>query len=94
MALIKSISTGFGIDATYWKIVDLNINWLDKNSHISLLGWADKTARDAGLNPLDQRSFDYSGEEFPFIDEEPQNERETAYTKIKETDEFADAVDA
>ena len=93
MALIKSISTRFGIDATYWKIIDLNINWLSKNSHISLSGWSDKASRDAGNIPLDSRSFDWMGEDFPFIGEEPQNERETAYNKIKQSEEFADAED-
>ena len=93
MALIKKIKTNLGIDATYWKIVDLNINWLDKTSHISLLGWVDKNARDNGLKPLTQRNFDFNNVEFPFIDEEPQNERETAYNKIKQSEEFADAED-
>lgn len=30
-------------------------------------------------------SFDWSGKEFPFIGDEPQNEREVAYGKIKES---------
>lgn len=93
MALSKKIKTNLGIDATYWKIVDLNINWLDKTSHISLLGWVDKNARDNGLKPLTQRNFDFNNVEFPFIDEEPQNEREIVYIKIKEDDEFFDALD-
>lgn len=93
MALIKTISTNFGIDSTYWKIVDLNINWLSKNSHVSMSGWSSKASRDAGDQPLTSRSFDWSSDEFPFIDDEPQNERETAYLKIKESEEFSDAED-
>jgi len=95
MAFIISIDTQYGIEASYWKIVDLNINWLTKNSHVSMCGWIDKASRDAGQQPLDQRSFDWSGDAFPFIETEPQNERELAYDTIKslEDGEFADAVD-
>lgn len=104
MALQKKIATKYGIDADYWKIVDLNINWLTENSHVVLCGWASKEAREEGLKPLAQRGFDWSGEKFPFTDEEPQNERGEAYEAIKNettmdvdgneiAGEFVDAID-
>lgn len=83
MALQKSIQTNFGIEATYWKVVEINVNWHEKRSHVTLLGWVDQGARDSGKQPIDQRTFDWGGEDFPFVDKEPQNERAKAYEKVK-----------
>ena len=94
MALSKVLPTDFGIDATYWKIVDLNINWLSREAHISLLGWSDKVSRELGKKELSRKIFSFYGEEFPFLDIEPQNEREIAYEYIKQTDLFTNSGDA
>lgn len=83
MALDKKIQTNFGVDATYWKVVEVNINWHANCVHITMLGWVDRIARDSGKQPIDQRTFDWNGEDFPFVDKEPQNERAQAYGKIK-----------
>lgn len=94
MALIKTLPTEYGIDASYWKIVDLNINWLAREAHLSLLGWASLADRDAGKKEIDRKIFSFLGEDFPFTDTEPQNERGIAYSKIKTTNLFLDAGDA
>ncbi len=83
MALLKTISTNIGIDATYWKIIDLNINWLRKICHVVLGGWSSKNIRDLEKNPIDNRNFDFNDSNFPFIEDEPQNERQIIYDKIK-----------
>jgi len=83
MALLLEKENNYGGTTSYWKIVDLNINYLTNISHIVMCGWTDKTARDTGKQPTDQRIYDFSGDTFPFIDIEPQNEREIAYTTIK-----------
>lgn len=87
MALIKNIETQYGIDANYWKVVDLNVNWLTKQSHISLLGWNSKTDRVEGKQSLASRVYDWSGEDFPFtieaLDAENENAVKIAYEKIK-----------
>lgn len=102
MALKKSKTLATGVVGEYWKIVDLNINWLTNQAHVAMCLWVDQQARLDGKQPLESQSFDWSGTNFPFTDEEPQNERATAYTKIKESnlDEegneqnwFADATD-
>jgi len=94
MALQISINTEYGIPATYWKITTCSINWLNKYCHVTLLGWSDKAAREAGRQYLALREFDWNGDKFPFIESEPQNEREISYAKIKEADEFKTASDA
>lgn len=87
MALQISIPNNYGTETTYWKIVDTNINWLTKSSHITLCGWVDKQARLDGKQPTDQRSYDWGGTEFPFevatLDEEDVNILTVAYEKIK-----------
>ncbi len=87
MALQISIPNNYGTNTTYWKIVDLNINWLTKSSHVTLCGWVDKDARLDGKQPTDQRTYDWSGDDFPFdiavLDEEDVNGLKIAYEKIK-----------
>ena len=93
MALNLTKNNSFGGTTSYWKVVDLNINWLNKISSVSLCGWTDEAARVALYRPTEQRNFEFSGDDFPFVEEEPQNEREIAYSKIKETEEFSEAID-
>ena len=87
MALQIELLTKFGTPATYWKIVETNINWHEKRSHITLAGWIDKQARLDGHTPIDFRTFDWSGTEYPFetsvLDEEDKNALTVAYEKIK-----------
>lgn len=95
-----------GSDVTYWKIADLNINYSSQTSHISLLGFIDKKARDQGKQAVMSVSFDWSGENFPFDESELKKVDKTgrvlAYATIKksrldsqgkETNKFVNAVD-
>lgn len=83
MALKKTIETKYGNTASYWRIVQLNISYLGQVSHIELAGYIDEDSRKANKQPIDGRVFDFSGDDFPFNEDEPQNEREIAYNKIK-----------
>lgn len=96
MALILSTPNPYdGVaDNAYWKIIQLNINWLSKAAHIDLACWINEQARTEGKSPIKSVKFDWSGDDFPFVDSEPQNEREQAYNKIKTTDDFNQATDA
>jgi hypothetical protein len=80
MALLKSLPNRKGINATYWKIAQLNINYLQKQSHIDLVGFSTKELRKLGKDPIDQRSFDFNEDEFPFNDDPV---RQIAYEAIK-----------
>lgn len=44
MAIIKDISTDYGIPATYWKITKLEFH-LNKDCHITISGYSNKDAR-------------------------------------------------
>jgi hypothetical protein len=104
MALKLSVENPYNgtADNAYWKVVDLNCNWLNKNCHVSLCAWVDQQARTDLKQPIAQRSFDWSGDRFDFDVEE--NLVAQVYAKIKSevtTDqdgnitqgEFADAED-
>ena len=51
---------------SYWKVVEMNINWLNKSMHVTLLGWLDEQSRIDGRQPISSRSYDWSGDDFPF----------------------------
>lgn len=90
----------------YYKIVEINTNWLEKSSHVVMLGYLDQTARQELRQPIVSKVYDWSGDEFPFtleaLDLEGNNQIKIAYAKIKEskldedgneTNEFASAID-
>ena len=98
MALEKAIQTPYDtIDATYWKVAETNINYLTNQAHVTLLGFVSKEARDAGKQSIMDRSYDWSGDDFPFTIEELDkagiNAVKLAYEKIKADEEFVGAKD-
>lgn len=52
MALEKAINTPYGIDATYWRIVEITYNNFQKQARIVAFGYPSKTLRDAGKNHI------------------------------------------
>jgi hypothetical protein len=90
MALKIEKDTNYGVSATYWKIIETNINYLSKNSRVVVAGYIDQKARDNGKEPLAGFGFDWNGEEFPFsvdaLTEE--NPVKIAYEKIKKIPEW------
>jgi len=83
MALQIAIQTVYSVPASYWRLAELHINYVDRATHIVMVGYVDYQARTDGASPIALRNFDLSGEEFPFNENEPQNEREIAYEIIK-----------
>lgn len=90
MALQKNIATIYGIDATYWKIAEININWITKTSNTTLVGYVDQEAKIALKQPIAQRSFYWSGDTFPFditgLSKDGVNAVKVAYEVIKAGD--------
>lgn len=99
--LARILDTGFTGD--YWKIIQTNINYLDKYSNIVMALFKDKVARDAGKSPITSVSYGWHGDDFPFsiAAMSVTNPVEISYKKIKaskiinglETNEFANGVD-
>lgn len=88
MALKKLIDIdNKGIQGSYHKIIETNINWLNRDSHVVIATYLDQQARSNGRSPLTSVGFDWSGAEFPFeielLDEVGENVLHVAYEKIK-----------
>lgn len=82
MALQKTKELDNGFSGDYWRIAEININFARRDSHVSLWLYKDLAARQAEKLPVWSTNFDWFGEDFPFNEDEPQNEREIAYSKI------------
>ena len=88
LQIVKPVDS-IGIDAEYWKIIETNINYLTKNSHVTMAGYISEQTRLDGKNPATSVAFDWAGDEFPFgldvLSEEGENAVKVAYKKIKES---------
>lgn len=107
MALLLNYETksGFKCSESYWKVIETNINWLNRTAHVVLAGWVNAKAKEDGKSPMDTKSYDYTEENFPFDEQELKSEgvstRTIAYEAIKapkvegEVDQnvFSSAVD-
>lgn len=65
MALSKAIPTDFGIDATYWHILALQVNRADRNAAVTLAGYLDESARRAGRRPIAVMTLTLAGDAYP-----------------------------
>ena len=103
MALDIKKDTMYGISATYFKILETNINYLNGVCHVTLAGYADKVARDAGAEPLMLIHFDWPEgpdgvvKNMPItISEQNKLDKNTvsiAYTVIKSLSAWKNALD-
>jgi rubrerythrin len=64
MALIKSVETEFGIDASYWNIGAVQEDFKGKGTEVTLYGYASKQAREAGKQPLAAAKIQFAGDEY------------------------------
>jgi hypothetical protein len=84
MAIIKSIPTQYGIDATYWRVMKfMDINVLNLKVSFMLYGWVDQQTHDEGKEPLDTRIIECIGAEFQTLAIQPTLENETVYSALK-----------
>lgn len=93
MAYLKDIPTHFGFGAYYWKIVQININVLERTARVELAGFISEAARRGypSTRPIADRAYDFGPHNFPFSG--TGNILREAYTAIKnyEDSEFTDA---
>lgn len=86
MALIKNIDSGFGVDATYWKIAALTVDFVAGTLDVTLYGYTTQEARVSGCEPLVK-----NGVSLQTLDAA---DRASLYALIKQTPEFQESVDA
>ena len=87
MALLKSVNTNYGIDATYWNIASMVENFKSKANSIILHGYLDLDARTNDMQPVITKSLLLTGDEY--IQDAT---RKAVYEKLKTT-KFVDAKD-
>lgn len=90
MALIKKISTEFGVDATYWNIGAYQEDFKNGGAEITLYGYASEDARREGKQPL-VAGKTYLKKEDGYA---PDLTRAEIYEKLKATEAWKDAIAA
>jgi hypothetical protein len=65
MALLKQIYTedNTGVYAEYWKISEINSNWITNKIEIIIVGFISEEARNTGRSPLLKRTITASGDQ-------------------------------
>jgi hypothetical protein len=88
MALLKTVNTEFGIDATYWNIGLINEDFKNEFLTVVINGYVSKELREENHNPVTYKSLQFSGDDYI-----KDATRESVYLALKAKD-FSDAVDA
>lgn len=99
----KTLPTGHVIE--YWRVIETNINYVDRTAHIAFGGYLNRAMRLGGAKPADSIAFDFSPDNFPFdlATLDTKNPLKISYIEAKksrldangsETNWFVDATDA
>jgi hypothetical protein len=89
MALIKSITTDFGVNAEYWNIGAVQEDFKGQGTEVTFYGYANKQARDDGKQPLSAGKVQIAGDDYV-----AGADRAALYSIIKQRPEFEGSVDA
>jgi len=87
MALLKSVNTAFGIDATYWNIFSITEDFKNKSLEVVINGYVSKKVRDENLDAIAWQNLTFTGDEYI-----KDATREAVYLALKAKD-FSDAQD-
>ena len=103
MALLKNKRSLIGIDGDYWRIVAVETRYIDAVTVVHIAQYVSKRARNEGAVPLETKRIVLDGETngMPVDDPAfhknpdflPEPTRANAYTALKQTRDFLDAVD-
>lgn len=94
MALYKNIQTQYGIDASYIRVAQTNINWTNMMAHIEVLLYVNQDVRRAENNPIGSMAFDISILPYMALNIGPvMNVAAVVYGILKTLPEFAEAED-
>lgn len=89
MALKKATPTDFGVSAEYWNIGAAQEDFKGCGVTLTLYGYLDAAAREAGKQPLAAYQIQLAGDDY-----RPDGQRADWYGKLKSKPEWADAEDA
>jgi hypothetical protein len=88
MALLKTVNTEFGIDATYWNIGLITEDFKNEFLTVVINGYVSKEVRDENHNPVAWQNLQFTGDDYI-----KDATREAVYLALKAKD-FFDAQDA
>lgn len=88
MALLKTESTNWGVDITYWNIYSINEDYKGKSLDVVLAGYISKETRDAEMAPVTSKSFTLRDKEYI-----ADADREKVYKAIKLLKDFDKSKD-
>lgn len=93
MGLLKSVETNFGINASYWHIIETHVFWKTMRAEVILAGYFDEKSRRDGKDYLSTKKFNI--DITPFADTKIDNVLQIAsivYTIVKsQMPEFFDS---
>lgn len=99
MALIQPFEDQFGNtnNNAYWKVVQVNCDYMGQTGHMTVNIYKSKTARNNGKQPLSQKSYDFTGETFDSVygtaNLDTNNPVKASYNYLKTLPEYASATD-
>lgn len=100
MAMQVNYTNPAGIDVTYWKIIELNINYIQKFARIRLAGYKDINTRQDNMEFVESKYYNITPLKFDeyfsvnALDNENVNPVKQSYFYIKQNDElFNNAID-
>jgi hypothetical protein len=92
MALVLEKEVPSGVTGSYWRVVQLNVNYLLGVANVTVALFLSSTARREGKAPLYLTTFEWKGDDFIFAaDQAPVP---LAYQKLKTTKLLVNAADA
>ena len=91
MALSKTMTTPYGVNATYHKINNITISWHSRTCFVDFYSYLNLEARESNKYPLASAYFQFIEDDFTF--DVDSNITEQVYTKIKLLQEWQDATD-
>jgi len=65
MALNQHIPTDFGVPATYWHILALQVNRVQQTMQVTMAGYVDAAARQAGFRPIAVTTVSLEAPDYP-----------------------------
>ncbi len=83
MALEKQIETQYGIDATYWRLTQIQIDYANESAAATLSGYPSQSARQRSALHISHRNYRFSSDNFSGFGHEANNTA-VAYQKIRE----------
>lgn len=65
MALLRSIETDFGVEASYWHVLALQVNRVQQGVQVTMAGYIDARTRAAGHRPIAVMTLSLDRADFP-----------------------------